>query len=81
MLHMAETTVADRITVDPERCSGRACVRSLRLPVEHVLGLMAAGAGPDEVLETYPDLEAEDIPAVLAFTAHLAGRASGIAAE
>lgn len=69
---MATTWLTDRITIDPAQCSGKPCVRGLRLPVEHVLGLMAAGADTAEVLGTYPDLEPEDIPAILAFAAMLA---------
>ena len=58
-----------RITVDPEQCGGRPCVRSLRIRVKDVLDLLAAGASHPEILEDYPLLEEADIAAVLEFAA------------
>lgn len=52
---------ADRITVDPDQCGGRPCVRGLRIRVTDVLDLLAAGLSPSQVLEELPDLEIEDI--------------------
>jgi len=59
----------ERITVDPQQCGGRPCIRSLRIRVKDVLDLLAAGASNEEILEDYPLLEAEDIVAVLEFAA------------
>jgi uncharacterized protein (DUF433 family) len=59
--------LADRITVDPDQCGGRACVRGLRIRVTDVLDLLASGLSPDQVLEELPDLEGEDIFACLRF--------------
>ena len=59
--------LAERITVDPEQCGGRPCVRGLRIRVSDVLDLLANGLTPGEVLEELPDLEAEDIRACLRF--------------
>ncbi|MBY0497507.1 MAG: DUF433 domain-containing protein [Cyanobacteria bacterium] len=59
--------LADRITVNPEQCGGRPCVRGLRIRVTDVLDLLASGLAPDRVLEELPDLEAEDISACLRF--------------
>jgi uncharacterized protein (DUF433 family) len=59
--------VADRITVNPEQCGGRPCVRGLRIRVTDVLDLLASGLSPAQVLEELPDLEAEDISACLRF--------------
>ena len=53
--------LADRITVDPDQCGGRPCVRGLRIRVTDVLDLLAAGLSPSQVLEELPDLEIEDI--------------------
>jgi len=61
------TAVADRITVDPDQCGGRPCVRNLRIRVTDVLDLLAAGLSPEKVLEELPDLEVEDIAACLRF--------------
>ncbi|MEA3401283.1 MAG: DUF433 domain-containing protein [Armatimonadota bacterium] len=51
----------ERITVSPEVCSGKACIRGLRFPVSRLLGLLAAGETPESILEAYPYLEREDI--------------------
>jgi uncharacterized protein (DUF433 family) len=58
-----------RITIDPEICGGRPCIRGLRIRVKDVLDLLAAGASREEVLEDYPYLEPEDIVAVLQYAA------------
>lgn len=58
-----------RITVDPQQCGGRPCVRG-SIRVKDVLDLLAAGASHDEILADYPLLEAADIAAVLEFAAH-----------
>ncbi|HMO65014.1 MAG TPA: DUF433 domain-containing protein, partial [Verrucomicrobiota bacterium] len=58
-----------RITVDPATMTGLPCLRGLRIPVTTVLGLLAAGATPAEVLREYPDLEADDVQACLAYAA------------
>jgi uncharacterized protein (DUF433 family) len=58
-----------RITVDPNQCGGRPCLRGLRIRVKDVLDLLAAGAGREEILEDYPMLEAEDITAALEYAA------------
>ena len=59
----------DRITVDPQVCGGRPCIRGLRIRVKDVLDLLAAGATHEEVLADYPYLESDDIRAVLEFAA------------
>ena len=56
-----------RITVNPEQCGGRPCLRGMRIRVVDVLELMAAGLGEVEVLEELPDLEREDIHAALLY--------------
>ena len=58
-----------RITVDPEQCGGRPCIRSLRIRVKDVLDLLASGASRNEILEDYPYLEDADISAVLEYAA------------
>jgi uncharacterized protein (DUF433 family) len=62
-------TIADRITVDPEQCGGRPCVRGLRIRVSDVLDLFAAGLTPEQILDEMPDLEAADLQACLRFAA------------
>ena len=58
-----------RITVNPEQCGGRPCIRGLRIRVRDVLELLAAGATREQILEDYPYLESDDITAVLEFAA------------
>ena len=59
--------LTERITVNPDQCGGRPCVRSLRIRVTDVLDLLASGLSPDQVLDELPDLEADDIAACLRF--------------
>lgn len=58
-----------RITVDPKQMDGVACIRSLRIPVASVVGMLADGMEVKEILDAYPDLEAEDIREALRFAA------------
>ena len=59
--------VADRITVDPEQCGGRPCIRGMRIRVSDVLDLLANGLSPEEIVKEMPDLELEDIRESLRF--------------
>ena len=59
-----------RITIDPEICHGKPCVRGLRYPVETILELLSGGTTIEDLLADYEDLEREDVFAVLAFAAH-----------
>lgn len=62
----------DRITIDPDICHGKPCIRGLRYPVETLLELLASGMSVDEILTDYEDLDREDILAALAYAARLA---------
>jgi len=59
----------NRITVNPEQCGGRPCIRGMRIRVIDVLDLLASGLSAAEVLAELPDLEPEDITAALKFAA------------
>ena len=59
----------DRITINPNQCGGRPCIRGQRIRVKDVLDLLAAAVPEKEILEDYPYLEAEDIRACLEFGA------------
>jgi uncharacterized protein (DUF433 family) len=61
-----------RITVDPEVCGGKPCIRGLRFPVSRLLGLLAAGETSESILQAYPYLEPEDIREALYYAAFLA---------
>lgn len=62
----------ERITVDPNVCTGKACIRGLRFPVSRLLGLLASGETRESILKAYPYLEAEDINESLRYAAFLA---------
>ena len=57
----------ERITINPEICHGKPCVRGMRWPVEVILDLMGSGMTQEEILEDHPELEKEDILACLNF--------------
>lgn len=59
----------DRVTVDPAQMGGVPCIRGLRVTVSMLLGQLAAGRTPDELLADYPYLEREDITASLEYAA------------
>ena len=66
---MAMAALMARITFDPHVMGGKACIRGLRMTAGTVLGLLAAGREPHEIIDAYPYLEREDIDAVLAYAA------------
>lgn len=66
---MSESDLLARITIDPEQCGGRPCIRGMRIRVIDVLELLAAGETPEEILAEYPYLEPEDIAASLLYAA------------
>ena len=59
----------NRITIDPDVMGGKACIRGMRVTVGTVVGLLAAGRSPAEILKAYPYLEREDIDQSLAYAA------------
>ena len=61
----------DRITFDKEVMGGRACIRGMRITVSLVINLVANGMLTGQILEEYPDLEAEDIRQALQYAAFL----------
>jgi uncharacterized protein (DUF433 family) len=66
------TIAFDRITVDPQQCDGKPCIRGLRIPVHLILRLLASGKTPPEVVATYPELEPADIQQAMEYAAWLA---------
>jgi uncharacterized protein (DUF433 family) len=63
------TMAFERITVDPEKVEGRPCIRGLRITVETVVRLVAAGWTFDDIVDRYPDLERDDIREALEYAA------------
>lgn len=64
---MSEDELLERITVDPTIFGGKPIIRGMRMAVEHVLGMLAAGDSADRLLEEYPLLERADIQACVAY--------------
>ncbi|HKH44710.1 MAG TPA: DUF433 domain-containing protein [Thermoanaerobaculia bacterium] len=56
-----------RITINPDQCGGRPCLRGMRIRVIDVLDLLAAGLSREQILEELPDLEAEDVEAAILY--------------
>lgn len=65
-MNTAEDLLA-RITANPETFGGKPVIRGMRVSVELIMSLLAQGESVDSILEDYPDLEAEDIRACLAY--------------
>lgn len=61
-----------RITIDPNICTGKPCIRGLRFPVSRLLGLLASGETKETILKAYPYIEPEDIDEALRYAAYLA---------
>lgn len=61
----------DRVTFDPQIMAGRACIRGMRIPVSVIVSQIAHGATGAEILQGYPDLEAEDLEQALQYAAWL----------
>jgi uncharacterized protein (DUF433 family) len=68
-----EDTLLKRITVNPKVFGGKPIIRGRRLPVEHFLGMLAAGDSNETILRGYPWLEPEGIRACLAYAHRLVG--------
>jgi uncharacterized protein (DUF433 family) len=75
------SNLLNRITVDPEVCGGRPCIRGLRVRVKDVLDMLAGGVTRAEILEDFPYLENDDITAVLEFASRAADQPIIVAIE
>ena len=61
------TDILNRITSDPRIFGGKPIIRGMRISVELILSLLAQGEGWDSILKDYPDMDADDIRACLAY--------------
>ncbi|MGH2633012.1 MAG: DUF433 domain-containing protein [Tepidiformaceae bacterium] len=66
---MTDLPYSSRITHDPAVMGGKPCIRGLRVTAWMIVGLLASGDTPQDILDAYPYLEAEDIPAALDYAA------------
>ena len=65
------TELLKRITVDPETCHGKPCIKGTRVMVWQIVQLLANGETVDATLDAYPNLAREDVQACLAYAAEL----------
>ena len=70
--------IEERISSDPQICSGKPCIRGTRIPVHIILDLLAAGEDHQGILRAYPNLTKEDISACLKYASILANEEAGI---
>ena len=59
----------DRITIQPDVCLGQPCIRGMRITVSVLLKMLAAGKTETEIIEAYPEIEAEDIRQAMKYAA------------
>lgn len=62
----------ERISIDPNICFGKPCIKGTRIWVSLILDVLANGATEAEILESYPHLEPDDIRAAIAYAADIA---------
>jgi len=65
----------DRINIDPRIHHGKPCIKGTRVPVSVIVGSIADGDTPEQIIRSWPQLTAEDITAALKFAAKAASRA------
>ena len=68
---MSSQELLSRITMDASICHGKPCIRGLRYPVEFLLELLSGDMTTQQILADYPDLEADDLRAAIAYAARL----------
>jgi uncharacterized protein (DUF433 family) len=69
---MTKEQLLSRISIDPQVCFGKPCIRGHRIWVSLILDLLASGLTTIEILQEYPDLEEADILACIAYGAEMA---------
>lgn len=70
-MSMTRDDLLQRISIDPNICFGKPCIRGTRIWVSLIIENLAAGASEVEILENYPSLTSEDIKAALAYAAEI----------
>jgi uncharacterized protein (DUF433 family) len=68
---MDRAALLSRITIDPNICFGKPCIRGHRIWVSLILDLLADGMAIEEILENYPSIELEDVYACIAYGAEM----------
>ena len=62
----------ERISIDPNVCHGKPCIKGTRVWVSLIVDNLAAGSSEEEILKAYPSLNRDDIRAALAYAAEMA---------
>ena len=75
---MDRDKLLSRITINPNICHGKPCIRNLRYPVSSILEYLAAGDSVEDILAEFTELEEEDIQACLAFAVLAVNSKGGI---
>ncbi len=68
---MSYEELLDRVSIDPNICGGKPCVRGTRIYIAIILDSLAEGLTPEQIIEQYPQLTLDDIHAALAYAAEL----------
>ena len=63
--------IQDRISIDPQICSGKPCIRGTRIMVKNILGMIAGSYNMDRILQAYPELTCEDVSAALDYASQV----------
>jgi len=71
-LKMASADLFERISVNPDVCAGKPCIKGTRIYIAIILDALAEGLSPENVIDHYPQLTIDDIHAALAYAAALA---------
>lgn len=61
------SNLLNRITMNPDICHGKPCIRGMRWPVEVIIDMLGSGMSIEQIIEDHPELEKEDILASLNF--------------
>ncbi len=68
---MTHEELLKRVTVDPNVCTGKPCIRGTRIYIAIILDALAEGLTPEEIIDHYPHLTVDDVHAALAYAAEL----------
>jgi len=66
------TSLLDRISIDPNVCFGKPCIKGTRIWVSLILDFLASGETPEQIRRSYPQLSDDDIRAAIAYGAEVA---------
>jgi len=68
---MSGHSLLNRITVDPNICFGKPCIKGTRIWVSLILDFLASGMTLEELIKEYPQLTKDDIRAAIAYGAEM----------